>query len=169
MFGGRKLQNCNKTLAPADNCHLIPGMSIRPYTTFAGLLLIGAFVCVQPSAADPAAAFSLSASDADDDGDDRDEDKKQSSAGAPKKRVSVKLDNAQPAGGDARTVALLETEMPTIEHVLVSGTFDVTPVEYPALPEVEGPRRPLAPGRTWAARQAVTLSQLRHERVLVQF
>jgi Fe(3+) dicitrate transport protein len=124
-------------LVPVDKSPLIPGVSVRP---FVGLLLIGAFVCVQPSAADPAAAFSLSASDADDDDDDRDEDKKQSSAGTPKKRVSVKLDNAQPAGGDARTVALVETEIPIIEHVIVSGTFDTTPVEYPALPEVEGTR-----------------------------
>jgi Fe(3+) dicitrate transport protein len=84
--------------------------------------------------------FPLSASDPDGDDDDRDEDKKESSAGASKKRVSVKLDNAQRAGSDARTVALVETETPTIEHVIVSGTFDTTPVEYPALPEVEGTR-----------------------------
>jgi Fe(3+) dicitrate transport protein len=44
------------------------------------------------------------------------------------------------SSGGAGALAPVEADTPTVEHVVVSGTFDVAPVEYPALPEVEGTR-----------------------------
>jgi Fe(3+) dicitrate transport protein len=51
--------------------------------------------------------------------------------------VAVLFVGASPAPPQ-QEVALVETQTTEVERVIVSGTFDVNPVEYPALPEVEG-------------------------------
>jgi hypothetical protein len=63
----------------------------------------------------------------------------------PRPRTRQRAVNAEgtplPDGGEGLSMALNSaTEATEAESVIVTGTFDIYPVEYPALPPVEGTR-----------------------------
>lgn len=114
-------------------------MSSRPRFQFVpALLALGFFVYVQPATANDVGAALFAAAENEDAEDADDNDKKESSR-------SKRLDPVTPDGTSlpraeqSYSVAMTEPAEATVEHVVVSG-FDVNPVEYPALPEVEGTR-----------------------------
>jgi Fe(3+) dicitrate transport protein len=110
-------------------------MLARSNTTFVvGFIAIGLFAFVDPCAADPALAALLT-SDSNDAADEEKDDSSRTRKGA----VRITADGMLLPNPQAeRTVALTEESMAEAEGVVVTGGFDVNPVEYPALPEVEG-------------------------------
>jgi Fe(3+) dicitrate transport protein len=110
-------------------------MLVRSNTTFVvGFIAIGLFAFVEPCTAD----LALAALSTADDAADADEEKKDSSR-ARKGAVRITANGMLLPNPQAeRTVALTEESMAEAEGVVVTGGFDVNPVEYPALPEVEG-------------------------------
>jgi Fe(3+) dicitrate transport protein len=102
----------------------------------AALLAIGLFAFLQPCTADANLAAILASSDTDDSDDDENDNV---TRGHKQQRVRITADGVLLPNPDAaRSVALVgETGVAEVEAVVVTG-FDVNPVEYPALPEVEG-------------------------------
>ena len=120
-------------------------MFSRPYPFLASTVsALALFAFVQPTTANDAIA-QLFQTGENDDVDDADDDKKGDSRA--RKAVAITPDGMTlPAPDDApRSLALVTQSAATdettaeVEHVVVKG-FDVNPVEYPALPEVEGTR-----------------------------
>jgi Fe(3+) dicitrate transport protein len=96
------------------------------------LLAFALFAYVQPCSASEALAelFPVDLDEAE----SGDGEKKE----APRKnRRAVNADGMMLPSKDGSFAAVLESEMAEVENVVVHG-FDVNPVEYPALPEVEG-------------------------------
>jgi Fe(3+) dicitrate transport protein len=115
-------------------------MLVRSNTTFVvGFIAIGLFAFVQPCTADENLATLFPSGDNDEvENADDDEKKNVSRIGKSGGRVTADgmlLPNAE----EPRSLAVTtETETAHVESVVVTGSFDVNPVEYPALPEVEG-------------------------------
>jgi Fe(3+) dicitrate transport protein len=106
------------------------------------LVGIALFCFVDPSLAQEAVDASLATSDNDDVDPDDDRDGK-SRRRRPRASGSVlKTDNPPWANaGQNRSLAITSiTETAEAEGVIVRGSFDIYPVEYPALPPVEGTR-----------------------------
>jgi Fe(3+) dicitrate transport protein len=105
-------------------------MLTRPAISIAGIVAAGVFVFAQTTLADPDAAMPVAMTEADDADDSEDNDKHR------------RRDSGNSADGVAeaeQSVALVEQSgVAQAEHVVVTGTFDIEPLEYPALPEVEG-------------------------------
>lgn len=109
------------------------------------LVAIGLFLSVQPCNADDNLA-ALVASNDNNDVDDIDDDDGDDSSRRRKGKVRTTANGRLlPAGDTSRSIALIAAggidnpEIAETEAVVVHG-FDVNPVEYPALPEVEGTR-----------------------------
>jgi hypothetical protein len=111
-------------------------------TLRAALVAIGLCSFIQSSPANEALADLLALNDNDDaerdseDGDNTD---------PPRPRICHRSVNAEgtllPDGGEGQSMALINaTEAAEAESVVVTGSFDIYPVEYPALPPVEGTR-----------------------------
>jgi Fe(3+) dicitrate transport protein len=110
-----------------------------------GMALAGiAFCCfVESSLSQDALTTPLAANDNDDvEGDDTDSKDGKSRRRSRKSSSRVNMDNAPWANANKnRSLAVTSVaEMAEAEGVVVSGAFDIYPVEYPALPPVEGTR-----------------------------
>jgi len=111
-----------------------------------GTALAGIAVCcfVESSLAQDALTVPIAASDNDDvDGDETDtKDDKSRRRRSHKSGSDVNADNAPWANaGENRLLAITSiAETAEAEGIVVTGSFDIYPVEYPALPPVEGTR-----------------------------
>src|SRR6266496_1616447 len=111
-------------------------------TLGAALVAIGLCSFIQSSPANEALADLLALNDNDDvERDSEDDD----NTDPPRPRICHRALNAEgtlwPDGGEGLSMALNSaTEATEAESVVVTGTFDIYPVEYPALPPVEGTR-----------------------------
>ena len=111
-----------------------------------GTALVGIALCcfVESSLAQEALAPPATSSDndrvEDDDADDKDDKSHRRRPG--RSGSVVKTDSALLANGvEKLSLALTSvTEATEAESVVVTGSFDIYPVEYPALPPVEGTR-----------------------------
>jgi Fe(3+) dicitrate transport protein len=114
-------------------------MFLRPYASFTAVLAaIGVFAFTQPTEADPAVTTPVQSGDADDADDVEDSDETKSKARSQSNRRAAAVTANDANLSQAIALTTVETEMAEAESVIVSGSFDVNPVEYPALPEVEG-------------------------------
>jgi len=102
-------------------------------TATIGFITAGLIAFVQPCPVESAAETPIAS-----DVDDSDDDKKKGGSTGSKRPVAVTADGILLPNVESHRVALLETTLADAERVIVTGTFDVNPVEYPALPEVEG-------------------------------
>jgi Fe(3+) dicitrate transport protein len=115
-------------------------------TLLLGTVLVGIALCcfVESSLAQEALTAPVGANDNDDaDGEDSDgKDDKSRRRGSRKNGVVIDTDNAPWANAsENRSLAVTDlTETAEVEGVVVTGSFDIYPVEYPALPPVEGTR-----------------------------
>jgi Fe(3+) dicitrate transport protein len=115
-------------------------------TLLLGTVLVGIALCcfVESSLAQEALTAPVGANDNDDaDGEDSDsKDDKSRRRGSRKNGVVIDTDNAPWANAsENRSLAVIDlTETAEVEGVVVTGSFDIYPVEYPALPPVEGTR-----------------------------
>ena len=106
------------------------------------LVAIGLCSFIQSSPANEALADLFAANDNDDvERDSEDDDK----TGTPRRRIPRRAVNSEGTlvtdEGEGLSVALNSaTEATEAESVVVTGSFDIFPVEYPALPPVEGTR-----------------------------
>jgi Fe(3+) dicitrate transport protein len=117
-----------------------PGMLVRSNTTFVvGFIAIGLFAFLQPCTADENLATLLPSGD-NDEVENADDDEKKNVSRISKSAERVTADGMLlPNAEEPRSLAVTtETETAHVESVVVTGSFDVNPVEYPALPEVEG-------------------------------
>jgi Fe(3+) dicitrate transport protein len=110
-----------------------------------GTALAGIALCcfIESSLGQDALTASIAASDNDDvDGDDSDSKDEKSRRRRFHKNGSVNADNAAWANvGENRSLAITSmAETADAEAVVVTGSFDIYPVPYPALPPVEGTR-----------------------------
>jgi hypothetical protein len=111
-------------------------------TLGAALVAIGLCSFIQSSPANEALADLFAANDDDDvERDSEDGDK----TGTPRRRIPRRAVNAEgtllPDEGERLSMALNSaTEAAEAESVVVTGSFDIYPVPYPALPPVEGTR-----------------------------
>ena len=109
-------------------------------TAFAAIAL---FCFMESSFAQDALVASIAASDNDDtDADDKDDKDDKSRR---RSRSSCKLVGANTAllisSSESLSLALTDvSETTEVESVVVTGSFEIYPVEYPALPPVEGTR-----------------------------
>jgi Fe(3+) dicitrate transport protein len=103
-------------------------------------IALALFSVVQPCAASPELAAVLP-TDPEADADDADDDGRKTAGGGTKRERRAVTANGMllPVEGE-QNVALIEMQASEAEQVIVTGSFDVNPVEYPALPEVEGTR-----------------------------
>jgi Fe(3+) dicitrate transport protein len=116
------------------------------FTLALGTALVGIAFClvVEPSLGDDYLAAPATSSDTDDvDGDDADD--KDDKSHRRRSRTSGSVVNADSAllanAGESLSLAVTTaTETIEAESIVVSGSFDIDPVEYPALPPVEGTR-----------------------------
>jgi Fe(3+) dicitrate transport protein len=109
-----------------------------------GTALAGIALCcfVESSLAQDALTASITASDNDDvEGDDTKDDKSRRRR-SHKSGSDVNTDNVAWANADQnRSLAITSiAETADAEGIVVTGSFDIYPVEYPALPPVEGTR-----------------------------
>jgi Fe(3+) dicitrate transport protein len=114
-------------------------------TLVLGTVLVGIALCclVESSWAQEALTAPVGASDNDDaDGEDSDGKDKSRRRGSRKNGKVVDTDNAPWANASENwSLAVTDlTETAEAEGVVVRGSFDIYPVEYPALPPVEGTR-----------------------------
>jgi Fe(3+) dicitrate transport protein len=110
-----------------------------------GTALAGIALCcfVQSSLAQDALTAPVAASDNDDvDGDETDKDEKSRRRRSRKRCSDVNTHNVPWANANEnRSLAVTSvTETAEAEAVVVTGSFDIYPVPYPALPPVEGTR-----------------------------
>jgi len=110
-----------------------------------GTALAGIALCcfVQPSLAQDALTPAIAASDSDDvDGEETDSKNEKSRRRRSHKSSSdVSTDTTSWAANENRSLAITNVvETAEAEAVVVTGSFDVYPVPYPALPPVEGTR-----------------------------
>ena len=110
-----------------------------------GSVLAGIALCcfVESSLAQDALTASIAASDSDDvDGEETDsKDEKSRRRRSHKSSSDVSTDKTSWAANEDRTLAITNVvETAEAEAVVVTGSFDVYPVPYPALPPVEGTR-----------------------------
>jgi Fe(3+) dicitrate transport protein len=103
-----------------------------------------AFCCfVESGLAQDALPAPVAASDNDDvDGDDTDKDEKSHRRRSHKSGGNINTDNVPWANANEnRSLAITNiAETADAEGIVVTGAFDIFPVEYPALPPVEGTR-----------------------------
>jgi Fe(3+) dicitrate transport protein len=117
-------------------------MLVRSNTTFAvGFIAIGLFAFVPPCTADENLATLFPSGD-NDEVEDADDDEKNNVSRSGESAARVTADGMLlPDAEEPSSFALItETETAQAESIVVTGSFDVDPVEYPALPEVEGTR-----------------------------
>src|SRR4029453_6541809 len=110
-----------------------------------GTTLAGIALCffVESSLAQDALTASIAASDNDDvDGDETgSKDEKSRRRRSHKNGSDVNTDNAPwTNANENRSLGITSVETAEAEAVVVTGSFDVYPVPYPALPPVEGTR-----------------------------
>ena len=109
-----------------------------------GTALAGIALCcfVESSLAQDALTASIAESDNDDVESDDTKDDKSRRRRSHKSGSNVNTDNAPWANaGENRSLAITNvTETAEAEAVVVTGSFDIYPVPYPALPPVEGTR-----------------------------
>lgn len=104
------------------------------------LVAIGLCSFVDPTTAGESAATPLSSSDADADDVDPEDQTEGKKPGKRARRRPVTADGTLLANAsESISVAAVSSDAAAeAEHVVVTGTFDINPLEYPALPEVEG-------------------------------
>jgi Fe(3+) dicitrate transport protein len=116
-------------------------MLSRPhFSVVAAFVAISLFAFVQPCTADPNLAALLASGDNDDIDEADDDDGNDKIRHGRKNNVPITADGMLlPTGDTARSVALVnQTGVAEAEGIVVTGTFDIHPPDYPALPEVEG-------------------------------
>jgi hypothetical protein len=137
------LQKCNKKLARLAGIFFHPAMFSRINLTLGtALVAIGLCSFIQSSPGNEALIDLLALND-DDDVDSDSEDSDNTDPLRPRIRHrAVNTDGTLlPNGGEGLSMALIgATEAAEAESVIVTGSFDIYPVPYPALPPVEGTR-----------------------------